>query len=44
MRQVSGARLTRRFLRLKRRGGGFTPTEFDLDTYCVSEYKNDPVV
>ncbi len=39
MRQLSGARLTRRFLRLKHRRGEITPTEFDLDTYCVSEYE-----
>jgi hypothetical protein len=32
MRQLSDARLTGRFLRLKQRGGGFKPTEFDLDS------------
>jgi hypothetical protein len=46
MRQLSGAKVTRRFLRLKHCGGEITPTEFDLDTYYVSEYKikNDPVI
>ncbi len=37
--RLSGARLTRRFSLLKHRAGEITPTDLDLDTYCVSEYK-----
>ncbi len=39
MRQTLWHRADQRFSLLKHRGGEIALTEFDLDTYCVSEYK-----
>ena len=39
MRQLSGTGLTGAFSLLKHHGGEIALTEFNLDTYCVSEYK-----